>query len=121
MSFLMKVEPEREVEEGLRINLKLLGFTLMTSLIKDITPFGFTDLALRKPFPVKYWEHKHLLVPKGRLTIIEDYLKIDSSIPKPLIRLLLRLIFSYRCKRIKKLLTPKVDKASLFFLKNKVK
>lgn len=100
-----KVEPEEELKEGMVIRLKFLGFTIMESLIRDVGAFGFTDIALKKPFFIKHWEHRHIFIPKGNSTVIEDHLTVESLLPNVLLRLFLRLMFIYRCRRLKKLLT----------------
>ncbi len=104
-SFLFKVEPEEELKEGMVIKLKCLGFTIMESLIRDVGAFGFTDIALKKPFFIKHWEHRHIFIPRGNSTVIEDHLTVESLLPNVLLRLFLRLMFIYRCRRLKRLLT----------------
>ncbi|MFN3471754.1 MAG: hypothetical protein ACK4ZR_04030 [Aquificaceae bacterium] len=104
LSFLMDLHPKEEIREGLVIDLKLLGFAFMSSLIRDVSPFGFTDVALKKPPFLKYWEHRHVFVPKGNLTVIEDHLMVDAFLPNSLTRVLLKGMFLYRCKRLKKLM-----------------
>lgn len=104
LSFLMGVEPMRELEDGLRIRLKFVGFTLMESLIRDVGPYGFTDVALKKPPFIRYWEHRHRFVPKGASTVIEDHLTVEAQLPESLIRSLIGFMFKYRCWRIKRFL-----------------
>lgn len=101
---LMKVKPEEELRENLRIRLSFMGFTLMESLIRDVGPHGFTDLALRKPFLIRHWEHRHLLVPKGFSTVVEDHLTVESLLPEPLMKFFLGLMFKHRCRAIKRLM-----------------
>lgn len=101
LSFLFKVEPEEELKEGMVIRLKFLGFTIMESLIRDVGAFGFTDIALKKPFFIRHWEHRHKFIPKGNSTVIEDHLTVESLLPNVLLRLFLRLMFIYRCRRLK--------------------
>ncbi len=105
LSFLFKVEPEEELKEGMVIRLKFLGFTIMESLIRDVGAFGFTDIALKKPFFIRHWEHRHKFIPKGNSTVIEDHLTVESLLPNVLLIPFLRLMFIYRCRRLKKLLT----------------
>ncbi|MFN3947244.1 MAG: hypothetical protein ACK4LA_04065 [Aquificaceae bacterium] len=105
LSFFIDLYPKEEIREGLVIELKLLGFDFMSSLIRDVNPFGFTDIALKRPLFIKHWEHKHVFVPKGNLTVIEDYLVVDALLPNFLTRSFLKAMFSYRCKRVKKLMT----------------
>ncbi len=105
LPFLFKVEPEEELKEGMVIRLKFLGFTIMESLIRNVGAFGFTDIALKKPFFIRHWEHRHIFIPKGNSTVIEDHLTVESLLPNVLLRLFLRLMFIYRCRRLKELLT----------------
>ncbi len=105
LSFLFKVEPEEELKEGMVIRLKFLGFTIMESLIRDVGAFGFTDIALKKPFFIRHWEHRHIFIPRGSSTVIEDHLTVESLLPNVLLRLFLRFMFIYRCRRLKRLLT----------------
>ncbi len=101
----MDLQPKEDLRENLRIRLSLFGFTLMESLIKDVDAFGFTDMALRKPLFIRHWEHRHNLLPRGASTVIEDHLTVESLLPNVLLRLFLRLMFIYRCRRLKELLT----------------
>lgn len=101
---LMDLEPKDELKENLRIRLSFLGFTLMESLIRDVSPYGFTDIAIKKPPFIRYWEHRHILIPKGNSTVIEDHLTVEGYLPEPLMRLTFRLMFIYRCRAIKRLL-----------------
>ncbi len=105
LSFLFKIDPQEDLKEGMVIKVKFLGFTLMESLIRDVNPFGFTDLALKKPFFIKHWKHRHILVPKGPSTVIEDHLTVESPLPDALLRPILRFIFHHRCKSLKRILT----------------
>jgi ligand-binding SRPBCC domain-containing protein len=104
LSFMLSIESEEPLKEGLRIRLKLLGITLMESLIRELHPHGFTDIALKKPFFIKGWKHVHRYVPKGSSTVIEDELFVESHIPAVLLKPLLRLMFIYRCGRLRKIL-----------------
>ncbi len=100
----MDLNPKEELRDGLKIELKFMGIGLMESLIRDVGPYGFTDFALKKPALIKYWEHRHLLIPKGDSTVIEDHLTVEAYLPEPLIGAFLRLMFIHRCRTIRKLL-----------------
>ena len=105
LGFLMSLSPREELRDGFRIKLKFLNFVLlMESLIREVDAYGFVDVAVKKPPLIKYWEHRHIIVPRGNSTLIEDRLTVEASIPNALMKLMLNFIFSYRCKRIKELL-----------------
>lgn len=104
LSYLMRVEPCGELRENLRVRLTFAGFLLMESLIKDVRPEGFTDRALRRPPFIKHWEHEHLFLPAGALTVIEDRLVVETCLPSFLMRAVLGLMFNYRCRAMKRLL-----------------
>ncbi|RMH79474.1 MAG: hypothetical protein D6674_07620 [Acidobacteria bacterium] len=100
----MTIQPSEDLYNGMKLNLKLFGITLMESLIKDLGPDGFTDVAIGKPPLINYWEHRHLIMPRGSSTVIEDHLYVKSPVPDALLRPLFRIIFSYRCRKIRDLM-----------------
>ena len=67
--------------DRVHLNLPIVG-----EWISEITEdkatddiFYFIDVGKKLPFPIKKWQHKHILRRNGKKTIIEDHMKFSTG------------------------------------------
>ncbi|WP_051556640.1 SRPBCC family protein [Alkalihalobacterium bogoriense] len=99
----VRITSDPETKKGNRIvmELQFLFFTFhWTANITAVTEDYFIDEAIKVPFPLIAWKHKHCLHEENGVTVMTDTVEYESSIPSFLLKPFIYGMFQNRKKAI---------------------
>ncbi|UOE95974.1 hypothetical protein [Alkalihalobacillus sp. LMS39] len=99
----VRITSDPETKKGNHIVMELQFFLFTfhwTAIITAVTDDYFIDEAIKVPFPLIAWKHKHHLHAENGVTVMTDTVEYESIIPSSLLKPFFYGMFQSRKKAI---------------------